>query len=728
MESLNLKDFFSKLSIGMKIDDSIEFLKAYDKNKNSIFDAEDIESIKKDLEKADKTDKNIGKISDNDLLKLYQLAMKKLKIKNDSSKTPGEIENIKQWMRVVNAGKTDVIIKLKNSDAYPHLSPELRNFAEEILLFDDNIDMTSMLFNLLKCRDKVKPECIDLFKNFTTEFKSPTILGENNTYEYIELSTCSREEYEKIKPYLGISGMQLEISVRDLKKLAERVPEDKIEDAKALLQTKINIKGKESYLNIDLIPEMLNLEKEQLNQVYRLFELGVFKKDSPIEHILKLSSISQHINDQKLLEIESFVFAPRGDSFGFRRQGLKHIYRPEKGLIELRVMSPWGDFDNIYNLEQNTKTLIRYSADANNTNARSLEALSEEIKKYDNITYNEKRGKFETGNLLETITIESGDIVSIPNITSTNKSKPLQTGEILSDGTKIITRNFTSIDGTRYENYYREEPNGSYENFLKITDKEGNVLRDSSQKHTKISENVYMTEINGKRYKAVYSDTTLTITDETNNITKIFDISENFISEGREEVISALKKVPANLLLAMDDLSISGISYTTLPEEDVANNAHWDIASKEIIIGESVYLNDYRFSNKKELSDTEILSAFLHEYGHFLDTDENSILQKISNNENFLKVYNEEVEEFMKNSSVLEQENIAYFTNEKDKDGIEGHRSYQEMTAECIKILYCADAGPMTSRRSRYLMEHFPRTIATIGEILDKQLDIYLAD
>lgn len=728
MESLNLKDFLSKLSIGMKIDSSNEFLKAYDKNKNSIFEAEDIEAIKKDLEKADKSDKNVGEISDNDLSKFYQLAMKKLKIKIDNTKIPDEIENIKQWIRVVIAGKSDAIIKLKNSDAYPYLSPESRELAEEILLFDDKVDMNSMLFNLLSYKDKVNSEGLKLFKIFASEFKSPTILGKNNTYEYIELSACTREEYEKIKPYLDITGIPKNFSVRNLKKLADRVPEDKIEDAKGLLQTKISVAGEESYLNMDLIPEMLNIDEKQQNQIYRLFELGVFKENSSKEQILKLSSISQYISDQQLLEIESFIFTPRGDSFGIRRQGLKQVYQPEKGMVELRVMSPWGDFDNIYNLEQNTETLIRYSVDANHTNARDLEALSEVIKKYDKIVYNEKRGKFEKGNLLETITISSSDIVSVPNITSSNKTNPLQTGEVLVDGTKVISRNFSSREGSTYENYYEEKPDGSYENYLKITDKDGNVLRNSSQKHTKISDNVYVTEINGKSYRAVYSDTSLTIIDESNNITKNFDISEKFILEGRDEIIKALKKVPANLLLAMDDLSILGLSYTTLPENDVVNNANWSTKAKKITIGESVYLKDYKFSNKSELEDSEILTAFLHEYGHFLDTDKNSILQNISNNEEFLKVYNEEVEEFMKNSSVLEQENIAYFTNEKDWDGLEGHRTYQEMVAECIKILHSGEDGPMTARRSRYLMEHFPKTIAMVGQILDKQLEEYLAD
>ena len=68
------------------------------------------------------------------------------------------------------------------------------------------------------------------------------------------------------------------------------------------------------------------------------------------------------------------------------------------------------------------------------------------------------------------------------------------------------------------------------------------------------------------------------------------------------------------------------------------------------------------------------------------------------------------------------------FTNEIDIDADLGHRSCQEMVAECIKILHCAEDGPMTSRRSRYLMEHFPKTIAMVGQILDKQLEEYLAD
>ena len=81
MNSFKLQDILAKLSLTAKIDKEYHFLKGYDKNHNSIFDADEIEAIKGDLTESDKTDGKKDYISESDLLKFYNNAMQKFERK-----------------------------------------------------------------------------------------------------------------------------------------------------------------------------------------------------------------------------------------------------------------------------------------------------------------------------------------------------------------------------------------------------------------------------------------------------------------------------------------------------------------------------------------------------------------------------------------------------------------------------------------------------------------------
>ena len=99
------------------------------------------------------------------------------KVKVDDVKTSADIENVKQWFKTIVAGKNDAMIELKNSMGYQNLNAVLKDFAEEMLLFDDRININSMLFSLLNNQKDITSENLENFKKFASEFKI-----DNKTY------------------------------------------------------------------------------------------------------------------------------------------------------------------------------------------------------------------------------------------------------------------------------------------------------------------------------------------------------------------------------------------------------------------------------------------------------------------------------------------------------------------------------------------------------------------
>ena len=112
---INIQDFLSKLTVGTKIDKDLEFLKNYDINGNSIFDVEDIEAIKQDIEIANKEDGDESKLTQKDLLTFYNNAMKKLNPNFKETKSFDAMGELKDWIELVSAGKASEYANLKTN-------------------------------------------------------------------------------------------------------------------------------------------------------------------------------------------------------------------------------------------------------------------------------------------------------------------------------------------------------------------------------------------------------------------------------------------------------------------------------------------------------------------------------------------------------------------------------------------------------------------------------------
>ena len=105
----------------------------------------------------------------------------------------------------------------------------------------------------------------------------------------------------------------------------------------------------------------------------------------------------------------------------------------------------------------------------------------------------------------------------------------------------------------------------------------------------------------------------------------------------------------------------------------------------------------------------------MHEFGHYID---GSILEAyISGNEDFIKCWEEEFENFKKNHTSQEQDMISYFSG-SGKDAATGR---EETVAETHMLLNTFSKGS-TAERAYYLQRYFPKTVALVADLLSKTL------
>jgi hypothetical protein len=199
--------------------------------------------------------------------------------------------------------------------------------------------------------------------------------------------------------------------------------------------------------------------------------------------------------------------------------------------------------------------------------------------------------------------------------------------------------------------------------------------------------------------------------------TKKFDIRENFITEGKAFILEILERVPANLLMVMDKLPIKSISLDVDNSSKRENNACWRESERFIELGQYEDIIDEINNTNKECVAEFMLSTFMHEYGHYLDSDvETGLCEAISNNQDLKAIYQEEIEAFGKSSTTQQQKYLSYFVK-----GISEQRNAQERVAEATMLLNTIP-GKSFSVRSVYFQENFPRTIAKINELINERL------
>ncbi len=290
--------------------------------------------------------------------------------------------------------------------------------------------------------------------------------------------------------------------------------------------------------------------------------------------------------------------------------------------------------------------------------------------------------------------VRTVDVLTEDGLKEVSSAKQKKNGKVK------VQKDMESLDGTRTQYKYKDDPKGDRYLHYKITDKEGKVLMDNKKTFTVVSDNEFKSTFNDKSYTMKIADNKLTVVDDKDEKrTATFDLGE--VKGDSEKLIKTLKHLSGDELLEM--------SETVKNFEGMTNG-----------------LESYFNGVDKSLHSGDNLFIVLHELGHAkdfknVDATNNITIYKtidnlISQNKDLLDIYNSEKSAFTEAFPEAQREHVDYFTNALTHYGGPSG-GVKETVAEGNAIHTTPMTHELLSLRTQYLQQYFPRTMAKLNEL-----------
>lgn len=306
--------------------------------------------------------------------------------------------------------------------------------------------------------------------------------------------------------------------------------------------------------------------------------------------------------------------------------------------------------------------------------------------------------KDKSGNTIRKELYTLSDLAGTPNIKyiyPNGEEKIVSSGKYDENtGKTTVKKDMTSLDGTRTEYLYEDEPGGNMSSSYKITDKDGNILLDKHQSFTVIDENTFISTENDKKYEIKFEEDKINVTNLNNGEISTLELDTK--TEGnKEKLLASLKRMPAEEIIALNSTTdkLTGI--------------------------ENTYQSTYA-ATTRTIKSGDNLFTILHEAGHAKDYAKVDVKQKetlvnsIFSKPEVNKVFEEEKSAFNKAFPLAQRDHISYFIKTSEyNDGL------QEAIAETNALLNTKNTEDLFSIRSQYLQQYFPRTIVLLAQIMD---------
>ena len=709
---MDITKFLKTLKAGMAIPEEFAFLKKYDLNQNSIFDSDEIETLQDAFVKNGKLTSVENVMAKPEKFEEYQ----KL---SDVRKECVKVFVQNTWR--FNADEIgyydlDFFTGYFSEDIFPEdeIKDYLKSFKE--LNRIPSMSFMDVTFEQLKKLKNVSSERVDylienkLYNSFTNGCES--IAG---------ILLFDDEDFEKSKKFFELDGLETKPDIRDLRVLigysqsyeilsdmvstlgVKHVSPTVIEFAKSSLEEYEQIKkitetevkmqdGSSCYIHLyDALPFSRITEEERL-RAYDLLHIDGRKPDSQIDvYDVCLLAKCTHKDFQEFIKANpDFQIVFKNETcktFTLTRDGddrsIEYVFDFNDGLIETRKK------EGSKLVVENTRNRIHH--EVNYSEEKQVE--SETLTYYD-----------EAGKVIKTVNLSQGSMASVPNRSVTYADGRVEPVQFASetDGVRTIIKDFVSPDGTKTEYYFEETPDNIHIIKYKITDKDGNVLMDRLNTFHQVSENHFVSSVNGHVYDVEFEEDKICVQDGDKET--VINLNGLVYEDDREAIIGILKNVPGNQLILMTKLPLAQLDYRDRGEW--VDNGVWKPDEQTIIIGKQ---------NSFSTTEANLLQAvFMHEMGHFIDTDEADYLKEvISCKENILEIFREEVENMRHDTTSAVQGEINYFLNNTMSD------PDLERVAEANMLLYAKE--PARGMRVMYFQQYFPKTIAAICEAISQR-------
>lgn len=696
-----------------------------------VFEVQEAEAFLDNAKTPDgKTLKELGVTSHD----LFDFMLKLAPSREDWDEEPQE-ETILEGEEKLTDEQRARFEEVKSSSVYHMLSETKKQFLLEIAKIDVEITSSEM-FKMVYMQDE------DFSLQNLEELNkvlSDKDLDNINFLDALILAQLDDNQYELVKDIYKTQNEEKNFSVSSIADLVSNtLPEDYeyLRDviSRDFQPTTEIIDEKLIYpLFIDNVKEIVSIEKPFREKFFSIIEDKSIP-ESLYGQIAMLMPIWDNLPKDFLQKNPDIVIVNIAD-------GNKKLCSQE---MVLRY-----DKDGLYetvkrNLEANSITVVNNRT--NNVDIVKLKNIpgvgeiveSETITEYDSITMNDI-DNYETGNLVKTTTRELGNTEGVYIITETDANgninpKQLQYETIDENGNTYVQRDCVSPAGVETHFNYEETVDGMVILDYVIIGKdeetgEPKTLLDKHQTIQQMGDGRVITTVNGNIYEAKFEEGKLTVTDKQKNITKTFELDNAFLPKSQDIVLNILKNVPANQLMVMDKIPINSVYYNETDEifdngqivKKSTNNGFWSPYDRLIEIGKQERLDSAIEEKDYETILNVLLPIFLHEFGHYIDSD--LITGKtcvISANDELNNVFKKEVENFLMESNSMQQCFIDYFINDcSDRE----NSAAQERVAESNMLLNGLPDNDIANRAS-YLQQYFPETIAKIAELIDERIQV----
>ena len=487
------------------------------------------------------------------------------------------------------------------------------------------------------------------------------------------------------------------------------------------------------------------LEKD-VNIVQNLANLSAMKKEdnSPRFSPFDIKAFSQKVENnedyekakvlaQCNLETEDIIALSKNNLLKTPNKVVEYYNKMEKdcgeNALSIKFQTDYYDpnaFALIADLKDTSKKIELFDKDLNIISTEEVKARTfpngkqYQIKKtIDNRTNTISKVKLEVNKKLpqpvlineirvvrdkngKTLRKEYTDQSEIPGVLNIKHVFPDGSEKILSQGSvdkktgiTTVKKDMTSLDGTRTQYLYENDPQGNRISDYIITDKNGNVLLKNSQSFEVISDNKFISAKNDQKYEITVNEKEINIKNLKDNKDSKLTF-ENYIDGNKEKILDVLKKMPGEELIALSKTvkHLNGI--------DDINYSTYGVVNKRIKTGDNLFV-------------------MLHELGHAKDYNEVDVKQEetlkksIFSNKKINEVFEKEKALFNEAFPAAQREHINYFIKtSEEKDGL------QETIAETNALLNTYNNEDLFSIRSQYLQQYFPRTVAELSKILSK--------
>lgn len=340
----------------------------------------------------------------------------------------------------------------------------------------------------------------------------------------------------------------------------------------------------------------------------------------------------------------------------------------------------------------------------------------------------------KNGKLIRKETYEKSDVDGMFNVKyefPNGKTRQISKATVdKKTGHTVIEKDMRSVDMTRTQFRYEDDPNGNRIVDYKITTPDGKVLMKQSQTFEVLGENKFRSSRNDKSYLIEYDTkaNSLKVLDEQKNdgfeipikdwvVPKDGSTDADKVKASEQKIVNMLKKIPGDELLNLEK--------TTVKIEDIDDRLGSYCMSNIYSVGEDIMT--YGTLN---VSDDPFV--FLHELGHATDLCakpvdliknekgeivDAKILDTLNNDKTFMKTYEEERQNFLKEFPTNERNHIDYFIEQEAVKG-QADRGRKETIAETNALMNTYQSVDILGIRTQYLQQHFPKTIAYLSEKL----------